>query len=217
MKISPKTIIFDFDGVLVDTHKDIALAANYILTQAGLDTLPPEIIKSYIGNGPVVLMQRCLGEKSAGLLDTLAPAFDQRYKAYPFAESTLYPGVMDVLNHYYKQGKSMAIATQKSGPMTRIILEKLGVSVAFSAIVGSDSVQNRKPHPESLLKILKQTQTPAGQALMIGDVPSDILAGKAAGTLTCAVTYGFGKPTDLEKINPDITIHDIKELLDWVE
>ena len=136
MKISPKTIIFDFDGVLVDTHKDIALAANYVLTQAGLPELPPETIKGYIGNGPVVLMQRCLAKQSANLLEKLAPLFEQRYKEYPFAESSLYPGVMKVLAHYNKLGKTMAIATQKSGAMTSMILENLGVPMSSSMRLG---------------------------------------------------------------------------------
>jgi phosphoglycolate phosphatase len=217
MKVTPKLLIFDFDGVLVDTHKDIALSANYVLQALGYPKIPASTIKGYIGRGPVYLMRRCLPGKDEPFIENAAALFDQRYKEYYFVKTSLYPGVVKVLEHYHRLGKIMAIATQKPGPATASILEKLHVPPVFTCIVGSDRITNRKPHPESLLRILELTGIPATQAIMIGDYPSDIQAGKSAGVITCAVESGYGTQLDLQQALPDITIHHLGELPDWVE
>lgn len=217
LKFKPKLIIFDFDGVLVDTHKDIALAANHILQGLGIAQIPTSTIKGYIGNGPVVLMQRCLPDWDEAKVKELAREFDQYYKENYMVESSLYPGVTEVLEQLHQRDKVMAIATQKPGPVTSSILEKLQVPAYFSSIVGSDSITHRKPHPESILRILEQTKQTAEQAIMIGDVPSDIMAGKSAGTLTCAVEYGYGKLQEIKEVKPDLIIGQIEQLLDRIE
>jgi len=209
-------LVFDFDGVLVDTGQDIANAINYVLRHFGLAELPPEVIISFIGRGAPLLVQDSLGEAHLDLLDQALPMFLDRYSEFYLVETRLYPGVKDVLEHYHRAGKTLAIATQKAEPITQSILSGLGISSCITMVVGPESITHRKPHPESILKILQATHTDPQRLIMVGDMPTDIQTGKAAGSLTCAVTYGLGHRHDLEAANPDYLIDEIKELCSFI-
>jgi phosphoglycolate phosphatase len=212
-----ETLIFDFDGVLVDTGPDIALAANETLKVLGLAPLPADQIVSFIGGGAEVLMRRCLGERSAdALLAQAVPIFVQQYKDNCCVKTQLYPGVAAVLEHYSRMGKTMAIATQKIEAITHAILQTLQVGEYFALVVGPDSVTHRKPHPEAVLKILDATVTAPSKAIIIGDTASDIQAGKAAGIFTCGVCYGYGSVEELKTAQPDLYLEALSQLMDWV-
>lgn len=216
--LSVSTIIFDFDGVLVDTGSDIAHAANYVLECLGLGQLPTKTITSYIGGGAEPLVSQCLRDKGAD--DQLAralPMFKARYAEHYFQDTTCYTGVRPMLAQFHSAGKRMAIATNKVERLTWRILEALELAHFFQSVVGSDSVAQRKPHPEALQKILAELQVEPEHSLMIGDAPTDILAGKAAGARTCGVTYGYGTYAEIVKTEPDFIIDEISQLPDYIK
>lgn len=212
MKKPVDVLVFDFDGVLVDTGLDIANAMNYVLSHFGLRELPPETIISFIGRGAGKLVEDSLGEDHVDLLDQALPMFLQRYSEFYLVDTCLYPGVREVLQFYHHAGKTLAIATQKPEPITHAILAGLEINPYISIVVGPESITHRKPHPESIFKILEATKIDSQRLIMIGDMPTDIQTGKAAGALTCAVTYGLGQRADLEAAVPDFIIDEIKEL-----
>jgi phosphoglycolate phosphatase len=216
MKKTVDVLVFDFDGVLVDTGQDIASAMNYVLRYFGLTELPPEVIISYIGRGAGKLVQDSLGEAHVNLLDQALPMFLQRYSEFYLLDTCLYPGVREVLDFYQQEGKMLAIATQKPEPITHAILKGLEINSYIAMVVGPESITHRKPHPESILKILQATQTDPKRLIMVGDMATDIQTGKAAGTLTCAVTYGLGQRADLEAAKPDYMIDGIEELYRYI-
>ena len=216
MKYSVDTLIFDFDGVLVDTGPDVANAVNFTLQSFGLAAQPPETIIRRIGGGAEVLMRRCLAERSDELINQALPVFNQRYAEYCCVETHLYPGVKTVLNHYQAARKHMAIATQKIEMITQTILKSLGIAPYFEVVVGPETVTHRKPHPESVLRILEKVGTPPERAIMIGDMVSDIQTGKAAGTLTCGVFYGYGAEDDIRAALPDVALENLTQMLDWI-
>lgn len=215
-KIFVDTLIFDFDGVLVETGHDIANAANYALEVLGLNALPIPLVISYIGGGAEMVMRRCLGEGAERLLSQAVPIFVQRYREQYCVETCLYPGAASVLAHYNMSGKRMAIATQKVEDITYRILETLGIAAYFDLVIGPESVAHRKPHPESILKILDCTATPPNRAIIIGDTVSDIQAGKAAEIFTCGVSYGYGLLPEIEAARPDLMLHELTQIIDWV-
>jgi phosphoglycolate phosphatase len=217
MEIIADTIIFDFDGVLVDTSVDIANAANYVLHELGLNELPVNTIAGYIGGGAEVLMRRCLGDQADQLIGQALPMLSKRYGEFCFVETCAYPGVPGVIAHYHSAGKTMAIATQKAEAPTRRILEGLGVLGYFPIIIGPGMIKNRKPHPESVLKILEMTGAAPEKAVIVGDMASDIQCGIAAGVYTLAVTYGLGSKADLLEAKPDWIIDSIDEMLKFVK
>ncbi len=218
MKYSVDTIIFDFDGVLVDTGRDIANAANATLNYLGLPTMPQTVLVSYIGGGAEMLLRRCLKEKADTLLDLASPFFRQRYEEYCCVETHLYPHARKVLDYYQALGKHMAIATQKNETITNTILHTLDIMSYFELLVGPESVTHRKPHPESVLLALKKTGTVPSRAIMIGDTASDIQAGKAAGALTCGVLYGYGSREEVLGAQPDVVLdQNLGEFINWIE
>jgi 2-phosphoglycolate phosphatase len=214
--ISVDTLIFDFDGVLVDTGPDVASAANQTLKLLGLAPLPEDLIISFIGGGAEVLMRRCLGVRFEALLAEAMPIFLRLYTENCCVKTRLYPGVAEVLEHYARIGKSLAIATQKVEAITHTILKTLQVKEYFRKIVGPESVTHRKPHPEAVLKILGETGTASSRAIIIGDTASDIQSGKAAGIFTCGVRYGYGSEEELQSAQPDLYLEKLIQLMDWV-
>jgi phosphoglycolate phosphatase len=205
-------LVFDFDGVLVDSGLDIASAMNYVLRHFNLPELPADVIISFIGRGAGMLVRDSLGQAHQDLLDQALPMFLQRYSEFYLVDTSLYPGVQELLEFYHRAGKTLAIATQKAEPITHAILAGLKINPYISIVVGPESITHRKPHPESIIKILQATQTDPQRLVMVGDMATDIQAGQAASTLTCAVTYGLGQRTDLEAARPDFIIDEITEL-----
>jgi len=210
-----ETLIFDLDGTLIDSRLDIARAANYTLAQLGLPQLPEEKITGFIGGGVGPLLKKALGERSKELFARALPIYKERYLAHCTDYTTLYPGVREVLAHF--QAKDIAMATNKLVPMTVKILEHFGIASYFKLVLGPDSVQNRKPHPEAVEKILAHLGKPRETALMVGDSHFDIETGKNAGIMTCGVTYGYGSRQVLEECGADVIIDRLQDLTLYFE
>jgi len=210
------TVIFDFDGVLVNTGPDIANATNYTLRKLGVRELPPETIISYIGGGAEPLVRKSLGERADELYEQALPMLLDRYSEHYMEETVLYPGARDVLEHYAQLGKKMGIATNKVEQIAHDIMDHLEIADYFDIVVGPESVTRRKPDPEAVNIILDELDTESADAVMIGDTPADIGAGKAAGTLTCGVTYGFSPAEAIEEAEPDFILDKITEMTDHI-
>jgi len=209
-------IVWDFDGVVVDTSRDIANAGNFALRTLGLPEQPVDVLASYIGGGAEPLVRRMLGERADELFDRALPLLLNRYKEFPFQDTTLYQGMREVLEHCARAGKRMGIATNKIQPITLKILKGLDIEGYFQALIGPEDVQHRKPHPEAVNRVLEALEIPAVRAVMIGDTAADIGAGKAAGTYTVGVTYGYGKPDEVAGAEPDLLIDSAADLLKHV-
>ncbi len=124
-----------------------------------------------------------------------------------------FPGVLETLKQLRSFGNPLAIASSRRLASLNDYLSGLGISDWFSMIVGADSVTKGKPDPEPVLTILKTLNWDARDTLVVGDADVDIMMGNAAGCHTCAVTYGNGSITSLEKANPDYIINEFKEIL----
>lgn len=212
-----ETIVFDFDGVLVDTGRDIANAANFSMASLGLEQLPPEKIIRFIGGGAEPLIRKCLADNQSEYFTEALALFKQRYDQYFCVETNLYPGVLEILQKFNQAHKKMALATNKAERITYKTLQSLDIQKYFQLVIGPESITHRKPHPESIQRILEQLGTAPRKAVMIGDTAADILAGKAAGTLTCGVVYGFGSLEELQETDPDIILDEIGQLLEYIE
>jgi phosphoglycolate phosphatase len=205
-------LIFDFDGVLVDTAEDIASAANRVLQQYGMRAVPVGIVRRYIGGGAEALMRRVLPEAPEARLREATALFKTKYGECYDVQTSLYPGVEEVLEHYLAAGKRMAIATNKGEHLTEGLIRKLGVHGYFGLVIGPESVAHRKPDPEAVELILKHWRVGPERTLLIGDTADDILAGKAAGTVTVGALYGYGAERDIRGARPDLVIRSIREL-----
>lgn len=208
-------IFFDLDGTLIDSKDDIVAAVNHIIGEAGAPQKTYEEIFSYIGTGVEDLIARSIGENDIEIINKYVRSFDDYFKEHHTDKSKLYPNVEETLEVF--SNKKLVIVTNRKKGMAERTLEKFGIAGYFRGIVGGDDISCIKPMACPVKKGLRMYVDVNEQALMVGDMDVDVLAGKAAGIMTCAVTYGFGKKEDILKAGPDITINDIKELAGIIE
>lgn len=206
-------IIFDLDGTLVDSKEDIVNAVNFTLKKLGLDEKQFDEIVSYIGTGVESLIRKAIGDKNRDLFDKGISVFEDYYKKHSAIKSKLYPYVEDILKQF--RDKQMFVVTNRKRDMALVTLNSLGIAKFFKDIIGGDDASCLKPAVCSLDKALKYNKN-GKRSIIVGDMDLDILSGKRAGILTCAVTYGIGKKEDILKAEPDYIIDDIGQLEDII-
>jgi HAD superfamily hydrolase (TIGR01509 family) len=156
-------------------------------------------------------MAQALG---AVLTPDLAQAFVSTYRQcyadLNARQTQIYPGVMTTLQTLSTY--TFGIVTTKDQSQAEFVLRRLALLPFFQHVEGGSSGLPLKPAPDTVLAALAALRCPPDQALMVGDTPADILAGKAAGTRTCAVTYGFGSRADLLHCAPDALVDHFGEV-----
>ena len=203
-------LVFDFDGTLVDTKKDIADSVNRTLKELGLRTLDRETLFTFIGKGVNHLMSQTLQQVGYDDLPRATDVFMRHYEAHLMDQTGLFPNCRETLEHFAH--KENTILSNKPTRFITRILDALDWRAPFSTIIGGDLMPEKKPDPVGLHHILEQHQARPEDALMIGDSLVDIETGKRAGVKTCGVTYGHAGRTSLESANPDWIIDDLSEL-----
>ena len=208
-------LIFDLDGTLLDTRQDLTDAVNYALRKLGFPELDLDTVTSYVGDGVRKLLERTLNHPDDETLMTGRAYFIEYYSQHLADHTRPYPGVVDLLKAL--KGKKMAVISNKSQEFTVPLLEKLGLASYFQIIIGGNAGYPAKPDPASVRAVLEQTGVPASGALITGDSPNDILAGREAGISTCAALYGYRPQQELLTLNPDFTIERAEELIEILE
>jgi phosphoglycolate phosphatase len=207
-----RVVVFDLDGTLVDSSRDLAAAVNAALRRVapGAPPLPDHQVRSFIGNGAGKLIERSLLASGLALpaADVL-PLFLEEYRGRLLGTTRLYPGVEAALQALAP--RTLAVLTNKPGDLSRAILEGLGVASRFAAVYGAGDVPERKPHPSGLLRILAEAGAAPSEGVMVGDSDTDVLTGRAAGVLTVGVPYGFD-PESLKATPPDVMLDDLGQL-----
>lgn len=209
-----RLIIYDLDGTLIDSRLDIAEAVNGTLREMGLRELPIEQVSSFVGEGVTNLMRRALEVAAQGPLPPLERSirlFRRRYGEHLLDRTCLYPSVQKVLDFF--KDRMQAVITNKPEDFTRTILAGLGIDSYFFCIVGGDQGFPKKPSPEAVHEIIRSAGVGAGETLLVGDSRTDVETGRNAGVRTVAVTYGFGRREELEKVKPDLILSDLEELM----
>ncbi|AWM87873.1 phosphoglycolate phosphatase [Microvirga sp. 17 mud 1-3] len=215
---SLKAIIFDLDGTLVDSARDLQNATNVLLAEQGLRNVSLDEVKAMVGDGVVKLVERALTATGGDLsrLSALAARFLEIYEADAARYTEAYPGVPETLEGLRDRGLVLAVVTNKPYAATMDILQTLGLHRFFGAVVGGDTLPERKPHPAPLLAALERLGVTPEAALMVGDNYHDVQAARAAGTRAVAVTYGYSHKPHAE-LGADRLIDTMPELLPVVE
>lgn len=203
-------LIFDLDGTLVDTRRDLANSVNFALNALNLPALQIEEVMSYVGDGLKKLLDRSLPKDGLENIGEVIDIFREHYREHCLDFSGFYPDVVNILNYF--QDKKMTVVSNKPEEFTRLILEGLRIADFFEIILGGDSLPSMKPDPGPILHILDKLNASNEKTAIVGDGTTDIEAGKAANILTCAVTYGLKEKEVLLKMEPDFMIDDIVEL-----
>jgi phosphoglycolate phosphatase len=202
--------IFDLDGTLIDSRKDIAESVNLTFRELGLPELPNETIYGYVGNGVYRLISDTTGSADPLVIDRALKIFERHYLARLVHETCLYPGMQALLSE--NQHKRKAVVTNKRIVYTQKIIEGLCAENTFELVLGAEDGVQLKPHPEMILKTLATLNVPAEETIIIGDMMNDILAARAAGIKVCAVGYGFGDDQVLKDAKPDFFAKSVDDL-----
>ncbi len=207
-----KIIIFDFDGTLADTHRDIAELVNMLRKELGFSPKSIEEITSYIGDGVTRLLERAIPEYEQP--EDLREKFLELYERNPVMYTRLYPHVRETLSELKNRNYELAILTNKPEKLAKKILNYFGLAHMFSIIVGEDTLPVRKPDPGTVKFILDATDFKKEEASMVGDGLNDIKVAKNAGITSVLAAYGYGDTEKLKELEPDFIISDFAELLD---
>ena len=208
-----RLILYDLDGTLVDTRKDIVQATNHMRTQMGLAPLGDSEICRCVGLGLRQLVQSCLMTEDPGQTEEGMRVYRAYYTQHLLDHTVLYPGVREALEFF--RPRSQAVVTNKPNPYSRQILEALGVAGYFFEIIAGDSEFAKKPDPEALLAIMQRQGTPARETVFVGDSPIDVETGARAGVFTVGVTHGFSDEAELKSAGPDHIVNGFGELLEF--
>ena len=187
-----QAVIFDLDGTLVDTADEFVVVVQALRAEHGREPLPVQLIRSTVSNGARALTTLALD------LPESAPEFENKrlrllelYSEVLGTVASLYPGIQELLDAFSARDIRWGIATNKPRAYTEPLLAALELSPAPGSVVCPDDVTNRKPHPESLYLNCRHLDCAPANSVYIGDHQRDIEAGRRAGMVTIAATYGY--------------------------
>ena len=206
-------IVFDLDGTLIDSSKDLAISMNATRTYVGMPPLDPSLISSYVGNGAAVLVRRALGsEVSEDAVQDALKFFLKFYREHALEHTQLYPGVRQAVEQLFASGHKLAVLTNKPVRISFDIIGALGLQKQFFRVYGGDSFSSKKPDPIGLQMLMREVETGADQTLLVGDSGVDVQTARNAGVRSCGVAWGF-QPEAFATDPPDLIVHQPAELL----
>lgn len=210
-------VAFDLDGTLADTAPDIAAALNLMLGDFGRPALDPALIRTLIGGGAKSLVRKALassGMATDALVEEAYPVYLGRYGANICDGTACYPAVEQAMDDLRARGVRLAICTNKPEGLTHQLLEALGWSDRFAAVVAGDSFPYRKPDARPLHEAIARAG--GGRAAFVGDSIVDADTAKAAGIPFVAVSFGFSD-LPVSELGADIIIDDYSDLVGALE
>lgn len=187
-----EVILFDLDGTLCDTSADLGNALNQILISQNQSTLPLSQIRTWIHGGSRTLLEGGLGiTPSDPHYEEVRQQFLDYYEQHLNDETALFPGVAAVLEQIEAHQLRWGVVTNKPEYLARQLLQKLDLISRCCCLVGGDTTHQRKPLPGPLLHACGQAGVHPERCVYVGDTEGDILAARASGMSSIAVTYGY--------------------------
>src|ERR1700704_5192437 len=217
---SSRTIVFDLDGTLVDTAPDLINALNFVLGRGGLPPVPLHSARNMRGAGARKLIERGLEVegRAPSLQDItrLTSDFIDYYAAHIADLSRPFEGLEGAPDDLQARGYRFAVCTNKLEWLSKLLLDRLGLSGRFSAICGADTFGISKPDPAILQQTVARAGGQVSSAIMVGDAGPDIGVARRAGIPFIGVEFGY---TDIPiaDLKPDRLINHMSELPAAVE
>jgi phosphoglycolate phosphatase len=197
----PAALVFDLDGTLIDSRRDITTAINRMRAGYGLPPLALERVVTMVGEGARVLIERAVGgELPPAELDPALRRYLAFYDEVLLDTTRAYPGVPEMLAAL-AGAYPVALLSNKGEAPSRRILEGLGLAPLFRLVLGGDSLPTRKPDPAGLRLAAERLGVGTEDLMLIGDTRIDALTAQAAGSLFGLVLWGFPRPPTLDGLD----------------
>ena len=205
-------IIFDFDGTLADTWRDIQTALKRALEEAGLRPASGSQVRAWIGNGVFKLVERAVPEpeRTPERIAALIERYRLHYDRGCLETTTLYSGMAQCLADL--SGHTLAVLSNKPTPFLERLIDGLGLSGRFAAVIGGDLLQAGKPDPAAVDHVVRAVGGKPGGVWMIGDSAIDIAAGRGAGAHTIGCAWGLRGATELCKAGAEFVVEQPGEI-----
>jgi phosphoglycolate phosphatase len=219
---SPKLVMIDVDGTLVDSVPDLAWCVDETMKEIGLPVRGESIVRQWVGNGVVRLMERAVANDldaphDQALFAAGMPIFNALYADNNAKRSGLYDGVNEGLAYLKSLDLKVGCVTNKDERFTLPILTDLGIIDEFEIVISGDTLEKKKPDPLPLLYAAKQLGVDPKQSLMLGDSKSDVKAARAANFDIICMSYGYNHGEDINNYDPDAVIDSMVELRDLLK
>jgi phosphoglycolate phosphatase len=215
-----RIVVFDLDGTLVDTAPDLINALNFVLVREGASPLPLAAARNMIGAGARKLIERGLEVEGRSVtvrtLDRMMRDFVDYYAEHIADESRPFEGLEAALDDLQGRGYRFAVCTNKLEWLSKLLLDRLGITGRFAAICGADTFGVAKPDPTILHQTIARAGGHSPASVMVGDSGTDIGAARRAGIPVVGVSFGY-TDVPLAELKPDRLIQHMKELPDAVE
>lgn len=210
-----KLVIFDLDGTLIDSGRDIARSLNELLKERGEAPLAVERVLSFVGDGARKLVARALPGLSGEALDEAVSRYLEIYRDHLLDTTVAYPGVREALE-LLAPGRSLAVLTNKPRRESLRILEGLELTPYFRSVYGGDSFPRRKPDPIGVERLREEAGAEARETFFVGDTRVDFETARNASVPFCLVSYGL-HPTRARHIEANLRVDDLRELAAFIE
>lgn len=209
-----RALIFDLDGTLIDSKRDLIHSVNAMLTELGREELQEETISGYIGHGAPQLVRRALGNGASDAeCERALKFFLGYYDEHKMDSTRAYPGVAEALARL--EELPMAILTNKPVRVSGRILKELGLAKYFRLVYGGNSFATKKPDPLGAQTILREFGVAPEETMLVGDSEVDVQTARNAGMYAAAVNYGFGAH-DREAYPADVYLERLTDLVPLV-
>lgn len=209
-------MFFDLDGTLADSARDMHAALAALCGEAQLPVPPFAQVRETVSRGARAVLACATGADEARI-ERLLPRFLDLYVATGMAATRTFPGIDALLAQLEARGIRWGVVSNKASDLVARVLDKIGLGGRPAAVVGGDTLAQRKPDPAPVRHACALAGVPVARCVYVGDDPRDIRAGRSAGLYTVAAAWGYLDGADPHDWQPDAVAATAGDISAWLE